>query len=147
MDVFAFASQSETQGMVLAEALTAGVPIVAVDGPGVREVVEDGHNGRLLQDLDAAAFAAALAAVAATGNREYRALAAASRASARAFALDRCAERVLELYERLLKEHARTRAENEGLWEQALRLVEAEWDLWSTRVGAAVDALSNQSLS
>jgi glycosyltransferase involved in cell wall biosynthesis len=126
MDVFAFASQSETQGMVLAEALTAGTPVVAVDAPGVREVVEDGHNGHLLPDLDEAAFARALAAVAATGNREYRALAAASRASARAFTLDRCAERVLELYERLLKEHAGTRAENEGLWEQTLRLVEAE---------------------
>jgi hypothetical protein len=127
--------------MVLAEALTAGVPVVAVDAPGVREVVEDRRNGHLLPGLDEAAFARALAAVAATGNREYRALASASRASARAFTLDRCAERVLELYEGLLKEHARTRAENEGLWEQTLRLVEAEWDLWSTRVGAAVEAL------
>ncbi len=34
MDVFAFTSQTETQGMVLAEAMAAGVPVVAVDAPG-----------------------------------------------------------------------------------------------------------------
>ena len=48
MDVFAFSSQSETQGMVLAEAMAAGVPAVALDGPGVREIVND-DNGRLLR--------------------------------------------------------------------------------------------------
>ena len=40
MDVFVFSSQSETQGMVLAEAMAAGAPVVALDGPGVRDVVE-----------------------------------------------------------------------------------------------------------
>ena len=34
MDVFVFSSQSETQGMVLAEAMAAGVPAVALDAPG-----------------------------------------------------------------------------------------------------------------
>lgn len=48
MNVFAFASLSETQGIVLVEAMAAGVPVVAVDAPGVREVVKDGYNGRLI---------------------------------------------------------------------------------------------------
>jgi 1,2-diacylglycerol 3-alpha-glucosyltransferase len=48
MDVFVFASQSETQGLVVTEAMAAGVPVVAVDAPGVREVVKDFVNGRLL---------------------------------------------------------------------------------------------------
>ena len=60
MDVFAFASVSETQGLVLAEAMAAGVPAVALDGPGVREVLRDGLNGRLLQSADEASFARAL---------------------------------------------------------------------------------------
>ncbi|HSP57954.1 MAG TPA: glycosyltransferase, partial [Halomonas sp.] len=42
MDVFAFASHSETQGMVVAEAMAAGLPVVAVSAPGVSEVVRDG---------------------------------------------------------------------------------------------------------
>ena len=41
MDVFAFASQTETQGMVLTEAMAAGKPVVAPDGPGIHDVVRD----------------------------------------------------------------------------------------------------------
>ena len=58
MDVFAFASTSETQGMVLTEAMAAGLPVVALDAPGAREVVRDMHNGRLLTQATPAAFGA-----------------------------------------------------------------------------------------
>ena len=34
--------------MVLTEAMAAGKPVVALDGPGVRDVVEDQVNGRLV---------------------------------------------------------------------------------------------------
>jgi hypothetical protein len=34
--------------MVLAEAMAAGTPVVALDGPGVREILHDGENGILL---------------------------------------------------------------------------------------------------
>jgi 1,2-diacylglycerol 3-alpha-glucosyltransferase len=44
-DLFAFASRTETQGLVLAEALASGLPVVAIDGPGVRESVRDGVDG------------------------------------------------------------------------------------------------------
>ncbi|MEO6578954.1 MAG: glycosyltransferase [Candidatus Limnocylindria bacterium] len=44
-DLFAFTSRSETQGIVLAEALTAGLPAIAVDGPGVRDSIRDGIDG------------------------------------------------------------------------------------------------------
>lgn len=44
-DAFAFASRTETQGLVLAEALAAGLPAVAVAGPGVADSVRDGVDG------------------------------------------------------------------------------------------------------
>ena len=44
-DAFLFASQSETQGMVILEAMAAGLPVVAVRSSGIDDVVEDGHNG------------------------------------------------------------------------------------------------------
>lgn len=50
MDCFAFSSKSETQGMVLTEAMSAGVPVVAIDAPGARDVVVDRMNGRLVPD-------------------------------------------------------------------------------------------------
>ena len=44
-DMFLFASKSETQGIVLAEAMAAGLPVVAVEACGVRDIVENGKNG------------------------------------------------------------------------------------------------------
>ena len=44
-DVFLFASQSETQGMVILEAMAAGLPVVAVRSSGIDDVVADGVNG------------------------------------------------------------------------------------------------------
>ena len=44
-DVFLFTSRTETQGLVLAEALSVGLPAVAVDGPGVRDSIRDGVDG------------------------------------------------------------------------------------------------------
>lgn len=44
-DAFLFASQSETQGMVILEAMAAGLPVVAVRSSGIDDVVEDDYNG------------------------------------------------------------------------------------------------------
>lgn len=55
-DVFAFASVTETQGLVTMEALAAGLPVVAVDASGTRDIVEDGEQGYLVpNDADALA--------------------------------------------------------------------------------------------
>ncbi|MBD5634636.1 MAG: glycosyltransferase, partial [Candidatus Eremiobacteraeota bacterium] len=56
-DAFLFASRSETQGLVLVEALAAGLPVVAVDTPQTREIL--GTTGRVVPD-DPAALSAAL---------------------------------------------------------------------------------------
>jgi 1,2-diacylglycerol 3-alpha-glucosyltransferase len=61
-DVFAFASRTETQGLVLAEALASGLPAVALDGPGVRDSVRDGVDGRVIPADPAEGRAARLAA-------------------------------------------------------------------------------------
>ncbi|NWO04124.1 MAG: glycosyltransferase [Alteromonadaceae bacterium] len=44
-DAFLFASKSETQGMVILEAMSAGLPVVAVRSSGIEDVVRDGYNG------------------------------------------------------------------------------------------------------
>jgi glycosyltransferase involved in cell wall biosynthesis len=46
-DLFLFASETETQGLVLAEAHACGLPAVAVRASGVDEVVTDGETGLL----------------------------------------------------------------------------------------------------
>ena len=47
-DLFAFASRTETQGLVLSEALAAGLPAIAIEGPGVADSVRDGVDGRIV---------------------------------------------------------------------------------------------------
>ena len=58
-DVFLFASETETQGLVLAEAAACGLPAVAVSAPGCDEVVRDGETGVLAKG-DPAALAEAV---------------------------------------------------------------------------------------
>ncbi|MEJ2759804.1 MAG: glycosyltransferase, partial [Anaerolineales bacterium] len=58
-DFFGFASTSETQGLVTLEALAAGLPVVAVNAPGTRDIMENGVQGYLVKE-DADTFAQAV---------------------------------------------------------------------------------------
>lgn len=49
-DAFSFASVTETQGLVTIEAMAASLPVVAVDGSGTRDIVEDGKEGFLVEN-------------------------------------------------------------------------------------------------
>lgn len=52
-DLFLFASQSETQGIVLLEAMAQGLPVVSVNASGVCDVVKEGINGYITEmDVD-----------------------------------------------------------------------------------------------
>ncbi|MGM0508682.1 MAG: glycosyltransferase [Fusobacteriota bacterium] len=44
-DLFIFTSTSETQGMVLLEAMAGNTPVVAVRSSGIDDVIENGYNG------------------------------------------------------------------------------------------------------
>ncbi len=52
-DAFVFASKSETQGMVILEAMAAGLPVVAVRSSGIDDVVNHESNGfKTAEDID-----------------------------------------------------------------------------------------------
>jgi glycosyltransferase involved in cell wall biosynthesis len=72
MDVFALSSASEGYSIALLEACAAGLPIVATDVGGNREIVRDGVNGRLVPAADVAALATALIALLRGGDEAGR---------------------------------------------------------------------------
>ncbi|WP_448243616.1 glycosyltransferase [Pseudoxanthomonas mexicana] len=63
MELFTLSSSSEGYSIALLEACAAGLPVVATDVGGNREIIRDGANGRLVPATDAAALATALIAL------------------------------------------------------------------------------------
>lgn len=51
-DLFLFASTSETQGIVLAESFAAGTPVTAVRAVGTEDIIENGVNGFLTDEVE-----------------------------------------------------------------------------------------------
>lgn len=51
-DLFLFSSTTETQGIVFAESMAAGTPIVAVYAPGAQDCIKNGVNGFLVNTVD-----------------------------------------------------------------------------------------------
>ena len=129
MDLFAFASKSETQGMVLTEAMAAGLPVVALDASGVREVVRDKVNGRLLLEESPEAFAAALGWIAGCSKSQRAKLARSILKTARAFSMCSSATKAIGCYEALRKQAFVARSEAYSEWERLLHLIEAEWSI------------------
>jgi phosphatidyl-myo-inositol alpha-mannosyltransferase len=95
------ATGQESFGIVLVEAMAAGVPVVASDIEGYREVVRDGVDGLLVPPSDPNAVAAAIRRV--LSEPELAAtLKAAGRSRAQAFSWQAVAPRLEAVYDRVL---------------------------------------------
>jgi len=95
-DAFAFASPTETQGLVIVEAMAAGLPVAAVGAGGVAEVVAHGETG-LLVDLDPRALGAAIWRLLDDPGLRAR-LSERGRSAARAYAIEVLTDRLVRLY-------------------------------------------------
>ena len=98
-DIFIFASPTETQGLVLIEAMALGLPIVSTAVMGTATVLKDAGGARI-SEQDPAQFAAhAAALLRSPGLRE--ALGSASLVDARAWSVEGLMHRVVDLYAQL----------------------------------------------
>jgi len=101
-DVFlAPATSGESFGIVLLEAMAAGLPVIASDIPGYRTIVKDGRQGRLVPPRDAFALAEAAGALLANPALR-RAMAAEGRRTAAEHAWPMIGRRIAALYHRVL---------------------------------------------
>lgn len=143
MDVFAFSSLSETQGLVLAEALASGVPVVALNAPGAIDIVKDEVNGRLISpDESELHFAEALLREAERvknepGWREQ------IRTSVVEYDKAVCLDRLEDLYRSV---SALPRTTVPSIWDRFLNRMEGEIDLAGAHFRALLSASKGDGL-
>ncbi|HEY67891.1 MAG TPA: glycosyltransferase family 4 protein [Thermoflexia bacterium] len=95
-DVFVFPSVTETQGLVLIEAMAAGTPVVAVEAPGPVDVLSEG--GGLLVPAQEDDFAGAVLALL-TEEPRRRALGREAAQAVQRYAVPVATARLLAVYE------------------------------------------------
>lgn len=103
LDILAVPSHWEGFGLIAAEALAAGVPVVAARASSLPEIVTDGVHGRLVPPRDSMSLAVALVQMSRDpiGRRK---LAAAGQARVRAdFGVDRMVDAYEEVFESVLR--------------------------------------------
>jgi glycosyltransferase involved in cell wall biosynthesis len=101
-DLFVFSSKTETQGLVVLEAMAAGMPVVAVDAPGLRDVVADGVCGFLTSE-DPQDFSEKILFLIQSADKKET-FSRASLKIARQFSSSKMADRMLKEYSHLLQQ-------------------------------------------
>lgn len=104
-NLFAYASTTETQGLVTLEAMAAGLPVAAVEATGTCDLVSNGSEG-LLTSNDSAALAQAILRIAQDELLCARFRRAAELKAAR-YEINRTAERLLVVYEQAIEDRRR----------------------------------------
>ena len=144
MDVFAFTSKSETQGLVITEAMAAGLPVVAMRASGVREVVKNGVTGFMLPpEASAANFARQVGRIHADPALR-RQLSKAAQKTAADFSRENCAKRALAFYEEVRKNTRRERLlASQHPWLMIQERIGVEWNLLARNARALSTALAS----
>jgi glycosyltransferase involved in cell wall biosynthesis len=107
-DAFVFASRTETQGLVLLEAMALGVPVVSTVAMGTREVLGEGR-GSLIAEEDEQAFAEQCVRVL-TDTELRQALAREACAHAKSWSAPALAGRMIDFYRNVLESGSAGRA-------------------------------------
>jgi glycosyltransferase involved in cell wall biosynthesis len=106
-DMFPFASVTETQGLVTMEAMAAGLPVVAVNASGTRDIVEHGKQGFLVEN-DADALAKGIEKLLADPERRKRFSNSALK-KARTFDINEQGKQMMSVYEEAIQDKKENR--------------------------------------
>lgn len=104
-DLFVFSSVTETQGLVLIEAMAAGLPVVAVRANGVNDMVDDNLDG-ILTNCDQDEFAGAICRIL-TDDIAYNRFKANARNKAELLSSAHMAQRMENIYLHLTNSNIR----------------------------------------
>ncbi|MCB5184867.1 glycosyltransferase [Methylobacillus gramineus] len=104
-DVFVFASKTETQGLVLLEAMAQGVPVVALAELGTKSILIEGE-GAMIAPEDERIFAAKVFSLFSNPGKRAKLGEAAQQYAAKRWTSRIQAERMLQFYQRVLSRNA-----------------------------------------
>lgn len=102
-DVFVFSSMTETQGLVVQEAMTYGLPCVCVGGGGASASIEDGENGFIVRN-EAEGFADTVLHVL-NDDRLHARLSDHAAKSVRLNGTPEMCARVVDVYQEVIRSH------------------------------------------
>lgn len=102
-DIFAFASVTDTQGIVIVEAMAAGTPAVAINRLGPADIISDGRDG-LLSDLNPDHFRDKIIQLL-TDDKLHARLSLQAKETARQYSQPVIAQRLVNLYEQTSDRH------------------------------------------
>jgi endonuclease/exonuclease/phosphatase family metal-dependent hydrolase/glycosyltransferase involved in cell wall biosynthesis len=142
MDVFAFSSKTETQGVVIIEAMAAGVPVVALAATGIVDVVTN-DNGYLVKKESTEDFSNALMNMTHLSREKYQTLQANCRKTASQYSIERMCEGALTIYKTLRRKESPDYEQSP--WAKAMAQIKTEWNLLRNLAGSASSALTPPS--
>ncbi|MCK9612720.1 MAG: glycosyltransferase [Bacteroidales bacterium] len=96
-DIYLHSATYEPFGLVLLEAMAAGLPVVTLDGRGNRDVMEQGKNGYMLFEPNAEAFAEKITELW-RDKEKYREISRYAQMHAQKFDIKQYVTRLLEIY-------------------------------------------------
>lgn len=96
-DIYVHSAYYEPLGLVLLEAMAAGLPIVTLDGKGNRDIIEPGKNGYMLYEQNAEAFADKILEIW-TNQQLYRSISAYAQHYAQQYDIKEYTNKLLEIY-------------------------------------------------
>jgi glycosyltransferase involved in cell wall biosynthesis len=101
-DIFVFSSISETQGMILTEAHYIGLPIVAVEATGARDIVQNNETGFLTREKEKE-FSNAVIKLVENAELRKKFSENAKKISREKYTSKICAQKMLAVYEQAIK--------------------------------------------
>ena len=105
-DLFVSTSESESFGIAIVEAMAAGIPVVATETDGAREVIEPNETGRFVPVGDVDAIAKSTSELLNDPAERARLGASAQQKARQRFGLERMVDETVKLYEEVIGESA-----------------------------------------
>jgi glycosyltransferase involved in cell wall biosynthesis len=103
-DLFVSTSESESFGMAMVEAMAAGIPVVATETDGARDVIDDQVTGRLVPVGDVDAIARSIGELMSDPAERARLGANAQQSARQNFGLERMVDETVKVYEEVTRE-------------------------------------------